>query len=228
MASLGLVAVSVRVSGRRGGRKRARRRLASQRREKCLLSRPSELHLEDRRSPTPLAQPRHRCTSGFLVAVLFTRARARDRVACRISPAPPPPQTPLPTAETAKTLRPRLFRSCSEAPQTPRRAPETPKTLSLFLRCSEPPQTPPPTGRTRKTRSPQTRPRASRRSRRHSSFATTRTYLHLAGTVFREEAERMERLALGGSSTEPSTDLSESQDTSADLTTAEQAEAPSV
>jgi hypothetical protein len=46
--------------------------------------------------------------------------------------------------------------------------------------------------------------------------------------VFREEAERMERLALGGSSTEPSTDLSESQDTSADLTTAEQAEAPSV
>jgi hypothetical protein len=61
----------------------------------------------------------------------------------------------------------------------------------------------------------------------HSSFATTRTYLHLAGTVFREEAERMERLALG-SSTEPSTDLSESQDTSADLTTAEQAEAPSV
>lgn len=155
-------------------------------------------------------------------------ARARDRVACRISPAPRSPQTPLPTAETAKTLRPRLFRSCSEAPQTPRRAPETPKTLSLFLRCSEPPQTPPPTGRTRKTRSPQTRPRASRRSRRHSSFATTRTYLHLAGTVFREEAERMERLALGGSSTEPSTDLSESQDTSADLTTAEQAEAPSV
>jgi len=45
----------------------------------------------------------------------------------------------------------------------------------------------------------------------HASFATTRTYLHLAGTVFREEAERMERMALGGSSTEPSTDLSEPQ-----------------
>ncbi len=35
----------------------------------------------------------------------------------------------------------------------------------------------------------------------HASFATTRTYLHLAGTVFRDEAERMERMALGGSST---------------------------
>jgi integrase len=50
----------------------------------------------------------------------------------------------------------------------------------------------------------------------HSSFATTRTYLHLAGTVFREEAERMERMALGGSSTEPSTDLSEPQGTEQD------------
>jgi integrase len=50
----------------------------------------------------------------------------------------------------------------------------------------------------------------------HSSFATTQTYLHLAGTVFREEAERMERMALGGSSTEPSTDLSEPQDTEQD------------
>jgi hypothetical protein len=39
-----------------------------------------------------------------------------------------------------------------------------------------------------------------------------RAYLHLAGTVFREEAERMERMALGaGLSTEPSTDLSEPQ-----------------
>jgi integrase len=50
----------------------------------------------------------------------------------------------------------------------------------------------------------------------HSSFATTQTYLHLAGTVFREEAERMERMALGGSSTERSTDLSEPQDTEHD------------
>jgi integrase len=58
----------------------------------------------------------------------------------------------------------------------------------------------------------------------HSSFATTRTYLHLAGTVFRDEAERMERMALGGSSTPSSTDLSESRDNSADVTTAEQAE----
>lgn len=50
----------------------------------------------------------------------------------------------------------------------------------------------------------------------HSSFATTRTYLHLAGTVFREEAERMERMALGGSSTESSTDLGEPQTISGD------------
>jgi len=50
----------------------------------------------------------------------------------------------------------------------------------------------------------------------HASFATTRTYLHLAGTVFRDEAERMERMALGGSSAEPSTDLSEPQDTEHD------------
>jgi integrase len=50
----------------------------------------------------------------------------------------------------------------------------------------------------------------------HSSFATTRTYLHLAGTVFRDEAERMERMALGGSSTELSTDLSEPQGTEQD------------
>jgi len=50
----------------------------------------------------------------------------------------------------------------------------------------------------------------------HSSFATTQTYLHLAGTVFREEAERMERMALGGSTTELSRDPSESQDTEQD------------
>src|SRR5437764_12875761 len=57
----------------------------------------------------------------------------------------------------------------------------------------------------------------------HSSFATTRTYLHLAGTVFRDEAERMERMALGRS-TELSTDLSEPHRTSGDATPAEQAE----
>jgi len=56
----------------------------------------------------------------------------------------------------------------------------------------------------------------------HSSFATTQTYLHLAGTVFREEAERMERMALGGSSMEPSTDMSEPHITR--RRTAEQAE----
>ena len=50
----------------------------------------------------------------------------------------------------------------------------------------------------------------------HSSFATTQTYLHLAGTVLRDEAERMERTALGGSSTELSTDLSEPQGTEQD------------
>ena len=58
----------------------------------------------------------------------------------------------------------------------------------------------------------------------HSSFATTQRYLHLAGTVFREEAERMARMALGGSSTEPSTDMSEPQRMSCDATSAEQAE----
>jgi len=58
----------------------------------------------------------------------------------------------------------------------------------------------------------------------HSSFATTRTYLHLAGTVFRDEAERMERMALGGSSTELSTDMSEPQRMSDDAAPAEQAE----
>src|SRR2546429_1015640 len=58
----------------------------------------------------------------------------------------------------------------------------------------------------------------------HSSFATTRTYLHLAGTVFRDEAERMERMALGGSSTELSTDVSAPERISADAARAEQAE----
>lgn len=41
----------------------------------------------------------------------------------------------------------------------------------------------------------------------HRNMATTRTYLHLAGTVFREEADRLEARLLGQVSTEPSTDL---------------------
>jgi len=58
----------------------------------------------------------------------------------------------------------------------------------------------------------------------HSSFATTPTYLYLAGTVFREQAERIERMALGASSSEPSTDMSEPERMSLDVTPAVQAE----
>jgi integrase len=43
----------------------------------------------------------------------------------------------------------------------------------------------------------------------HANMATTRIYLHLAGTVFQEEAQRLEDWLLGGgSSTHPSTHLS--------------------
>jgi len=56
---------------------------------------------------------------------------------------------------------------------------------------------------------------------------TTQLYLHLAGIVFRDEAERLEQRLLGGLSTELSTDLSTSQDTSADLVAANQAESAS-
>jgi hypothetical protein len=38
----------------------------------------------------------------------------------------------------------------------------------------------------------------------HRNMATTRTYLHLAGTVFRDEAARLEERLLG---VESSTDL---------------------
>jgi hypothetical protein len=48
----------------------------------------------------------------------------------------------------------------------------------------------------------------------HASMATTQKYLHLAGTVFREDAERLEARQL---STELSTGLTEPQVTSADL-----------
>ena len=44
----------------------------------------------------------------------------------------------------------------------------------------------------------------------HADMKTTRTYLHLAGTVFRDEADRLEQRLLG---VESSTHLSESQDT---------------
>jgi len=47
----------------------------------------------------------------------------------------------------------------------------------------------------------------------HRNMATTRTYLHLAGTVFRDEAERLEQRLL---STPVSTHLSEPQPTSDD------------
>jgi hypothetical protein len=42
----------------------------------------------------------------------------------------------------------------------------------------------------------------------HRNMSTTRTYLHLAGTVFRDEAERLEVRLLGAAeSVESSTDL---------------------
>lgn len=41
----------------------------------------------------------------------------------------------------------------------------------------------------------------------HSDMKTTKRYLHLAGTVFADDAASLERRMLGGSSTEPSTGL---------------------
>jgi integrase len=55
----------------------------------------------------------------------------------------------------------------------------------------------------------------------HSNMKTTQRYLHLAGTVFREEADRLEERLLGRSST----DLSESEDTSANSGAGEKPEA---
>jgi hypothetical protein len=55
----------------------------------------------------------------------------------------------------------------------------------------------------------------------HSSMSTTKRYLHLSGVVFREEADRLEERLLGRSST----DLSESEDTSADSAEVEKPEA---
>jgi hypothetical protein len=53
----------------------------------------------------------------------------------------------------------------------------------------------------------------------HASMATTRRYLRLAGTVFPEEAAALEARVLSGNFLpEPSTDLSESEPSSRDLT----------
>ena len=48
----------------------------------------------------------------------------------------------------------------------------------------------------------------------HADMKTTSAYLHLAGVVFRDEAERLEHRLLGG--VETSTQLSESQGTEGD------------
>jgi hypothetical protein len=52
-------------------------------------------------------------------------------------------------------------------------------------------------------------------------MSTTKRHLHLSGVVFREEADRLEERLLGRSST----DLSESEDTSADSAEVEKPEA---
>jgi integrase len=49
----------------------------------------------------------------------------------------------------------------------------------------------------------------------HSDMKTTKRYLHLAGTVFRSEADALERRMLGALLTEPSTDLQSSEVVSA-------------
>jgi integrase len=51
----------------------------------------------------------------------------------------------------------------------------------------------------------------------HTNMSTTKRYLHLAGTVFRDEAEALEQRLLGGGTFyQPSTDLSAPEPTSAD------------
>jgi integrase len=49
----------------------------------------------------------------------------------------------------------------------------------------------------------------------HSSLSTTEKYIHLAGTEFRDEAEALERRLFGEVSTEPSTNLTAPEPTSA-------------
>jgi hypothetical protein len=59
----------------------------------------------------------------------------------------------------------------------------------------------------------------------HGSISITKRYLHLAGTVFRDEAEALERRLLGGQpSTELSTNLTAPDSTSVDLTGRSEAE----
>jgi hypothetical protein len=59
----------------------------------------------------------------------------------------------------------------------------------------------------------------------HGSISITKRYLHLAGTVFRDEAEALERRLLGGQlSTELSTDLAAPHRTSADMNGRNEAE----
>jgi hypothetical protein len=48
----------------------------------------------------------------------------------------------------------------------------------------------------------------------HSNMKTTQAYMHLAGTVFRNEAEALERRLLG---VEPSTNLTSPERVEADL-----------
>jgi integrase len=54
----------------------------------------------------------------------------------------------------------------------------------------------------------------------HTNMSTTQRYLHLAGTVFRDEADRLEQRLLGGQAVEGSTDLSEPETTLDDLSRA--------
>ena len=59
----------------------------------------------------------------------------------------------------------------------------------------------------------------------HTNMATTKRYLHLAGTVFRDEAERLEdRLLGGGLSTQRSTHLRAPEPTSPDPSPLQHAE----
>ena len=58
----------------------------------------------------------------------------------------------------------------------------------------------------------------------HTNMATTKRYLHLAGTVFRDEAERLDDRLLGGLSTQLSTHLGAPGPISADPAPLNQAE----
>jgi hypothetical protein len=60
----------------------------------------------------------------------------------------------------------------------------------------------------------------------HSSYATTKRYVKLAGVVFPDAAAARERRLLGQPSTELSTDLREPERTEADLGAPNEAESP--